>query len=157
MLGAISAFLLVVLILVALMAIFDYSSSAQGQIELDAVGRYAGYCIFGAFGALFSVASRIDSIDFRLDIGRWEYFVGGLTRIGIGVIAGIVIGLVLNSKFVTLNFGLDDKGAFLPVVAYLLAFVAGFSESLVPNLLARGEEITMSSASTSPTEKPPAA
>lgn len=145
--GAIWAFLLVVAFLLALMAFLAEDREPVGQIELAVVGRYAGYCIFGGLGALFSVAWRIESVDFKLDVGAWEHLFAGLTRIGIGVFAGIIIGLAVHSNFLNLDFGDDPTGEDLPeALFYFLAFIAGFSEAFIPNLLARGEEFAMSSA-----------
>jgi hypothetical protein len=143
LLGVALAFVLVVAALIAFMAATATTAASFGHLDLVRLATFAGYCVFGALGALFSVAWRIERLDFRTDIGLWEYFVAGLIRVGIGVVAGIVVGLALQSQFIVLNFGQQSTETGDPalVVYYLIAFVAGFSESLVPNILGRGEEL----------------
>jgi hypothetical protein len=115
---------------------------------LAAVHRYAIYGACGALGAFLSVITGIRSIDVDIDLKKWEHIFAGATRILIGVVGALVIGLALDSKFIDPTLG----GADLPteavdgsldrrVALYLLfAFIGGFSESLVPNVLRRGEQ-----------------
>jgi hypothetical protein len=134
--GAIYAFIAVVVVLCLIMAFLPRLDDI-GQIGISDVATYAGYCVFGGLGAFLSVLLGIRSIDFDIDLGAWEHFFAGLTRISIGVFAGIVVGLAIHSQFLNPDF--TAEGSPQPPVFYFLAFIAGFSESLVPNLLRRGE------------------
>jgi hypothetical protein len=93
----------------------------------------------------------IRSIDVNLDLKAWEHVYSGATRIFIGVIGAWVVGLALDSNLVDPTFGsmedtmpTDPSGGsseLPPTTAmYLIFAFAGFSESLVPNLLRRGEQ-----------------
>ena len=116
--------------------------------SLGALHRYAIYGACGALGALLSVITGIRSIDVDINLKKWEHIFAGATRILIGVVGALVIGLALDSKFIDPTLGSADliadtaKGSLERKLAlYLLfAFIGGFSESLVPNLLRKGEQ-----------------
>ena len=134
----------VILIEAALVAVAYKSWGAQGT--WDAMHRYAAYCAAGGLGALLSAISGARSLDMNLDVALYEHFLAGVSRILIGVIGGLVIGLALDSHLIDPTFGhvssnLPHPGLIDRTVAMylLLAFISGFSETLVPNLLARGE------------------
>jgi hypothetical protein len=117
--------------------------------------RYAIYGCFGGLGALLSVITGIRSIDIDIDLKRWEHIFAGATRILIGVVGAVVIGLALDSRFINPMFG-DSGGSAASspeagsldarlALKLILSFIAGFSESLVPNLLHRGEQTVQGS------------
>jgi hypothetical protein len=115
---------------------------------LDALHRYALYGAFGGLGAFLSVITGIRSIDVDIDIKGWEHVFAGATRILIGVIGALVVGLALDSHLIDPTFGNSQAVTERPLGALnqelalrsIFAFIAGFSESLVPNLLRRGEQ-----------------
>jgi hypothetical protein len=115
---------------------------------LSAVHRYAVYGACGALGAFLSVITGIRSIDVDMNLDRWEHVFAGATRILIGVVGALVIALALDSKFIDPTLGGAHSAGETAygslerrVALYLLfAFVGGFSESLVPNLLRKGEQ-----------------
>jgi len=99
------------------------------------------------------VLTGIRSVDLDLNLTKWEHVFSGATRIMIGVIGALVIGLALDSRLIDPTFGFHETavsaaqppgalGALDKHVAmYLIfAFLAGFSESLVPNLLRKSEQ-----------------
>jgi hypothetical protein len=135
--AVILAFLAIVVALAIVRMLLPPDTAAYHKIEVARIGEYAGYAIFGALGAFFSVAMGIRAIDLDLDLGRWEYFFAGTIRICIGVLSGVVVGLAINSNFLNPNFSTSEPAL---AVFYFLAFLAGFSETLVPNLLKRGDE-----------------
>jgi hypothetical protein len=120
--------------------------------------RYSTYCMFGALGAFLSVITSIRSIDINLDLKAWEHIFAGATRILIGVIGALVIGLALDSSFLDPMFGskadpATDASTQLDkrLAMYLIfSFIAGFSESLVPNILRRGEQSAGDDKSSTP-------
>jgi hypothetical protein len=71
-----------------------------------------------------------------MDLQIWEHFVAGLFRISIGVFAGIVVGLAVHSGLINNTLVNDETG---DSIIFLLCFIGGFSESLVPSLLRSGE------------------
>lgn len=143
-LGNIKAF---ALLEAGLLAILVLSSSGLGDSPVT--HDYAGYAVCGALGAFLSVISSVRSLDFDLNLTTWEHVFAGATRIMIGVIGAWVVALALNSALVDPTFGGQGRGVAMGArdvlttreAMYLfLCFIAGFSESLVPNLLRRGEE-----------------
>lgn len=148
-----------------LLAVMFANAALQGN--LAALPHYALYGALGALGAFLSVITRARSIDVDIDLKTWEHVFAGATRILIGVVGGLVIGLALDSRFVDPTFGsniaaggeaakptatavlsLDKQMAMY----FLFAFLGGFSESLVPNLLRRGEQAAGGSEAPSPDE-----
>jgi hypothetical protein len=112
-----------------------------------ALYRYGIYGAFGALGAFLSVITGIRSIDFDIDLKTWEHAFAGVTRILIGVIGAIVMGLALDSHLIDPTFGRPVTVSRQPVefdqtlaLRCILTFVAGFSETLVPSLLRKAEK-----------------
>jgi hypothetical protein len=141
-----AAFAVIEVVLIAMAIVFGQVWSLPAN--LAAVHRYAVYGAFGALGAFLSVITGIRSIDVDIDLKTWEHVFAGATRILIGVIGALIIGLALDSKFIdpTLGFATEpaantaDGSLERRLAFYLMfTFIGGFSESLVPNLLRRGE------------------
>ncbi|MBV9931077.1 MAG: hypothetical protein JO013_09040 [Alphaproteobacteria bacterium] len=94
----------------------------------------------GAFGALFSIAVGIKSRDISIDLQKIENRVDVVLRMLIGGIAGGVLFALLASELVQvklvplsrLRFGDPD---YSDITVFLVGFVAGFFERLVPQLL----------------------
>jgi hypothetical protein len=144
-----TAFLCIVSFLVLVASLLH---AIELEKSLDVLPRYALLGAMGGLGAFLSVMIGVRSIDVDLDLRGWEHVYSGATRIFIGVIGAWVVALALESKFVDPTLGLVADGSeetsaemFGPpldkhlALFMILAFIAGFSESLVPNLLRRGE------------------
>lgn len=101
------AFLGIEVVLVALAFLLAFAWNPQEPLE--PMSRYAVYAAFGALGAFLSVLTRLGSIEFNLDLKRWEHIFAGATRILIGVIGAVVIGLALDSGFMDPTFGHNDN------------------------------------------------
>lgn len=137
------SFAVIEVLLIAIATLFAYAG------DLAVVPRYATYAAFGGLGAFLSVVTGIRSIDFDINLTTWEHVFAGATRILIGVVGAVVVGLALDSRLIDPTFGnsggpstANPAGALDHRLALnlIFAFIAGFSESLVPNLLRRGEQ-----------------
>jgi hypothetical protein len=157
------AFCAIEILLIIGAIVLSHASIATGN--LAALHRYALYGSFGALGAFLSVIIGIRSIDVDLNLKGWEHVFAGATRILIGVIGALVIGLALDSSLIDPTFG--ASGAPAPQISpnsgalerrlalnLILSFIAGFSERLVPNLLRRGEQ-AVSGSDKAPTTHDP--
>ena len=90
----------------------------------------------GAVGAFFSIALAIRTRTVLTDLHRTSNNMDAALRITIGVIAAVVLLALVDTQAVKLTFGDDQKNQpWLPVL--LIGFIAGFSERLVPDLLAK--------------------
>jgi hypothetical protein len=142
-LANLAAFIAIEFVLICLVASLEVLQLKDGHLPI--LHHYAVYAAFGALGAFLSVIIGIHSIDLDLNLKTWEYAFAGATRISIGVIGALVVGLALDSKLIAPILG-DPKaplgaGNLPPHIAIylLLTFVGGFSEKLVPSLLRRAE------------------
>jgi len=94
----------------------------------------------GAVGAFFSVAIFMKKRTILMDTEWIDNAADAVLRIVIGVISAGFLIFLLRSKFVTLEFGatsVTDLGYQHWVGAVTVGFLAGFSENLVPDLLAK--------------------
>jgi hypothetical protein len=93
---------------------------------------------WGAVGGFLSVATGIRKLDIDPDTAGWVSGLNGIIRLEIAVFSALVLWLLIKSGLILepLFTGIKDKafafGAF--------AAAAGFSESLIPNVLRRAEE-----------------
>jgi hypothetical protein len=153
------AFVAIEILLISL-AFFARWMGFQGNLAV--LPHYAIYGAFGALGAFLSVVTGLRSIDFDIDLKAWEHVFAGATRILIGVIGALVVGLALDSSFIDPTLGFSDtKTAAVPgslgkrLAMYLIfTFIGGFSETLVPNLLRRGEQAAGPAPKTNATDAP---
>jgi hypothetical protein len=145
-LANLAAFAGIEIILLLVAFAFGYVWKPDGNMA--ALHRYAIYASFGGLGAFLSVITGIRSVDVDINLKKWEHIFAGSTRILIGVIGAVVVALALDSSFIDPTFGnskadttkglsgLDRQLA----LSLIFAFIGGFSESFVPNLLRRGEQ-----------------
>lgn len=97
----------------------------------------------GAIGAFFSIAIGLKSRDVVIDLQNRENQLDVVLRMSIGAISGAVLYCLLASGLVTTSL-VDSKRIVLPahgvgqysdIVVFLIGFVAGFFERLVPDML----------------------
>jgi len=139
------AFVFIEALLTMAVVIFAYFGDAP---PFPVLSRYSLYALFGALGAFMSVITGIRSVDVDLDLKGWEHIITGATRILIGVIGAVIIGLALDSGLVNFSFGSggeEETPGSIKVAKHLamiliFSFIAGFSESLVPSIMRRGEQ-----------------
>lgn len=120
----------------------------------------------GAFGAFFSIAIGIRNRTVLPDLRTGDNSADAVLRVVIGVIAATVLIFLLQSGVVgTPTFGnrTVELGAKAPAIyswtmVVVVAFVAGFLERLVPDLLADNAISALKSAKpTAPVPPPPPA
>jgi hypothetical protein len=93
----------------------------------------------GAAGGFLSVAIGIRKLDIDPDTRWWVNAYYGLIRLSIAIVSAVILWLLIKAKLVLqpVFSGDASQDAFA-----LLAFatVAGFSETLIPNILRRTED-----------------
>lgn len=94
-------------------------------------------CGAGALGALFSTAIAMRSRAILTDLQLRENRADAIARIGIGAVAGVLLVVMVSSKIVSVDIDGGQIEAGTWVVIAFLAFLGGFSERLVPDLLER--------------------
>jgi hypothetical protein len=93
--------------------------------------------VFAAMGGVMSVAIGLRKLELSLDDALWVTFFYGALRVLIAMIAGIIILFLIESKF-ALTFLKDPSAS--PYGFAIAAFLSGFSEMLVPNLMKKMED-----------------
>lgn len=101
----------------------------------------------GSIGAFFSIATGLKSRDIVIDLQNRENRIDVTLRMAIGAIAGAVLYGLFAAEFVTTKLFTAKELVYRSVHAvgpdyseftvFLIGFVAGFSERLVPNLLSK--------------------
>jgi hypothetical protein len=92
-----------------------------------------------SLGALFSIAMAIRDRNIQTDKSRRSNIMDASLRIGVAVVASIVLFALLFSGYVTISFGENEVTGDLSKTAWpamVVAFIAGFFERLVSNFLA---------------------
>ena len=102
----------------------------------------------GALGAFFSISLGIRTRTVLPDLQRISNVTDAALRVLIGFIAaGVLISLV-DVKAVTVSVGSANTNSadpgVAPLVVLIIGFLAGFSERLVPDLLAKSTAVTAS-------------
>ena len=94
-------------------------------------------CSLATLGGIISVSRNINTINVDKGLGKWPYFIYGIERNIFSVVGGIFIFFLIKSNllFGFVN-GLDNHFYGL----LIFGFLAGFSETLIPNALRNLEE-----------------
>ncbi len=91
----------------------------------------------GSIGGFISVSRRLRETVFEKDVGSIMYIIYGLERVFISIFGSVIVYFAIKSNFV---FGIVNK-LEKPLYGFILfAIVAGFSETLIPNLLIKLEK-----------------
>ena len=91
---------------------------------------------YASIGGFLSVAKDIKKIQIDpSDFGWFQVFYGAI-RILISMLSGLIIYILIKSELILPNLNLQDN----IYVIFILAIAAGFSESMIPNLLKKIED-----------------
>jgi hypothetical protein len=134
----IAAFIWILISLVLLLALWWFDAAA-----VNWAANLRGYVVasmFGAAGAVFSIATRLT--DFKLrpcDDSRMNKWISAI-RVGMGAVAAIVLLLLANTLLrdatpIRLLLAGPKGESVLWEVAAMLGFLGGFTERLIPTLL----------------------
>jgi hypothetical protein len=91
-------------------------------------------------GGLFSVCLNLGSLEVNVNQQQLFLFIAGATRSIVAFLAGIGLLLAMRSKMfagIAYQDGKPPDGNSLQIAEMFFCFLAGFSESLVPNLLSK--------------------
>jgi hypothetical protein len=95
-------------------------------------------------GGLFSVCATIGSLEVNVNQKHFFLFVAGTTRAIVALLAGAALLLAMRSKmFAGITYEANKVpygGDPLTVVEMFFCFLAGFSESFVPNILSKAAD-----------------
>jgi hypothetical protein len=96
----------------------------------------------GAFGAFFSIALAIRGRTILPDLYRTANVMDAALRIMIGTMAGAVLVALIESHFIRFSLRDSSPGHYGTIHILVVGFLAGFTERLVPDLLAKSEPKT---------------
>jgi hypothetical protein len=139
----------VALLLFALLAIpvtavfispsFSYANEIKGYDTAIDLWRAAAA---GAVGAFFSIATGMRTRTVLPDLLRTSNVMDAVLRITIGFIAGAVLLALLREKVITIQIGNAAVAGADALTMVLVGFLGGFSERMVPDLLAKASAST---------------
>jgi hypothetical protein len=92
---------------------------------------------YASIGGFLSVAKDIKKVQIDSSDFGWFQIVYGATRIVIAMFSGLIVYVLLKSELILPALNTDDN----IFIVFLLAIVAGFSESMIPNLLKKVENV----------------
>lgn len=90
----------------------------------------------GSIGGFISVSRRIRQMAFEKDVEAYQYFFYGIERSLISSFGAVIIYFVITSN---LAFGIINELEKPLYGITVFSFIAGFSETLIPNLLIKLE------------------
>ena len=155
-----------------LIACFAISDFAQTPALFGPLGPYTANTWLavaaGTLGAFFSIALGISSRSIHTDLQMMDNVIDAVVRVLIGAIAAVVLQALLDANLFSFHLGatvlgaMDRKGAdgvsfsITPsLVMFVAAFIGGFSERLIPDLLDSATMAVSDKPQTaSPTPKP---
>lgn len=126
---------LLILPIVAILFVPSFRYDAVDDRFTDAVTLWRGAAA-GAVGAFFSIALAIRGRTILTDLLRTSNLMDAVLRITIGFIAGAVLMALIEAGMIDFYLGGAD-GPESTLALLIAGFVAGFSERLVPDLLAK--------------------
>jgi hypothetical protein len=95
-------------------------------------------------GGLFSVCLNLGSLEVNVNQQKWFLLIAGATRSIVAFLAGIALLLAMRSKMFAGIAYKDDMtpsaGNPLEIAEMFFCFLAGFSESFVPNILSKSAD-----------------
>ena len=103
---------------------------------LPEVFPYMQAMTYASIGGFLSVASTLKSIQIdSSDFGWFQFFYGAI-RIIISMLSGLALYILIRSELVLPQLNYQEN----IFIIYILAIIAGFSESFLPNLLKKVEK-----------------
>ena len=113
------------------------------QLHAPELPLHLNAAMFGATGAMLSVASRLQSFQLEPCHQSSMNILTGCTRIGFGVLAGPILFLLASTILHQPILNLDQQTG-----AAVVGLVGGFAERLIPNILLRTASQIQSPAGT---------
>jgi len=137
-------YLIVASVAAAVIAILGWLISAdwfRQLVDLPSMAQMLGFAAaLGAMGAFFSIALGIRSRTVLTDLRFRDNSADAILRLVIGAISAVLLICLVKLKAVTIGIGdstlqgsLDGPGLYILIVA----FVGGFSERMIPDLLGK--------------------
>ncbi|TMP33444.1 hypothetical protein [Pseudoalteromonas rubra] len=125
-----SGALLLSIILILVLGLSHLNGFSQSDAKI--VWDVSLAAIFSSFGGFLSISLRLKDITIDRGLNRFTYLLMGSLRAIISVVGGVLIFFVVKSNLAFGFLNSDDGGVWGVMV---FCFLAGFSETLVPNTL----------------------
>ncbi len=128
-------------ILAVSIAVWVSMACKHHAIHLDPESKHMIYMItFGSIGGLFSVAININKHQEKVNRLFGAHVIAGFFRMLIAMMSGLIIYVFFKSKLIAIGSSIAGGDASADHFAtYMVAILAGFSESLIPNLIRKTE------------------
>lgn len=94
--------------------------------------EYLRIATFGAFGGFISLNTRLKKVEFDISETDFSYIVVSIYRMAFACISSIISFFLIESDMIFTVF--KNSVADYRCLVYIVAAIAGFSESLLPNI-----------------------
>lgn len=126
---------LTVSLILILFAILTYYN--KWFYELPHIKNLIFIAAAGSIGGFFSLSSGLKKIVCEKDVNKYLYMIYGAERIIVAILASTIIYFAIKAEVIFGKCNTMNN----PIIGYVLfAFLAGFSETLVPNLMTKLEK-----------------
>lgn len=127
---------LIMVLLFTILSIVTYTNDLFQTLKEVKLFTYVATA--GSIGGFISISRRLKDTVFERSIGNWVFYMYAFERICVAVFASMIVLFIIKSN---LAFGaltdIKENSTYLFVI---IGVLAGFSETLIPNLLYKLEE-----------------
>lgn len=124
----IGIYLLSVVLMLLLMLILPY---AQPELY-EKYQQYLKIATFGSLGGFISLNIRLKKVEFEISETTWSYVVVSVYKMVFAIVSSLISYFLVEAELVFTAF--KDVSANYIYLEYTVAALAGFSESLLPNI-----------------------
>ena len=123
-------------IILIILSILNYTNVLFDKSSFPILNELIYIITFGSLGGIVSISIKLKDIEMEKDISKWYFAFYGIERIFIAMVGSIFIYFAIKSNLLFGVLNTVDN----PIYSYItIAILAGFSETLVPDMLKRIE------------------
>lgn len=108
------------------------------EFEDESYFNFIKIAMFGSLGGFISLNVRLKKIEFEIFENMWSYILVSVYKLAFAMVSSIISFFLIESEL--LFSVLKNGGDNYRYLAYVVATLAGFSESLLPNIFSNFEK-----------------
>lgn len=108
------------------------------EFEDESYLHFVKIAMFGSLGGFISLNVRLKKIEFEIFENIWHYFLVSLYKLAFAMVSSIISYFLIESDLILSAFKNGSENYIY--LEYMVATLAGFSESLLPNIFSSFEK-----------------